>query len=92
MVNGLNNCQVRVRLTSYIQLTTRLSIPIADFYSNTGITTFITNICAFLKIDTGRLKIVSIRSGSTIVEYAIQTSNVPLENSTKVPIDLASQI
>ena len=64
VVNGNNSCQVRVRLASYIQLSVRIDVPIADFYSNDGETTFITNICAFLGIDTGRLKIVGVKSGS----------------------------
>ena len=67
VVNGKDSCQVRVRLSSYVQLSTRIDIPIADFYSNDGETTFITNICAFLGIDTGRLKIVGVRTGSTVV-------------------------
>jgi hypothetical protein len=67
VVNGISNCQVRVKLSSYIQLSARINIPIADFYSNNGVTTFITNICAFLGIDTGRLKIVGVRSGSIVI-------------------------
>lgn len=67
VVNGKANCQVRVRLSSYVKLTARLSIPVMDFFNNNGPTTFITNICAFLNIDPGRLKIVGLRDGSTIV-------------------------
>lgn len=65
VLNGKNNCQVRVRLSSFLKISARLSIPILDFYNNNGVTTFISNICAFLNIDTGRLKIVGLRSGST---------------------------
>ena len=72
-MNGKESCQVRVRLSSYVQLSTRIDIPIADFYSNDGETTFITNVCAFLGIDTGRLKIVGIRTGSTIIDAQVQT-------------------
>ena len=36
IVNGKNNCQVRVTLASYVQLTIRLSTDIATFYSNDG--------------------------------------------------------
>ena len=36
VVNGKDSCQVRVRLSSYVQLSTRIDIPIADFYSNDG--------------------------------------------------------
>lgn len=81
MVNGISNCQVRVRLSSYIQLSARIDIPISDFYSNNGITSFITNICAFLGIDTGRMKIVGVREGSTIVDSVIQTKAIDLDLS-----------
>ena len=73
MVNGKENCQVQIRLSNHLRLTARLEIPISDFYNNDGATTFLTNICAFLGIDTGRMKIVGIREGSTIVEADIQT-------------------
>jgi hypothetical protein len=74
LVNGANKCQVRVRLSSFIKLSARLDIPFNDFYTSNGITTFIDNICAFLGIDTGRLKIVSVREGSTVIESVIQTT------------------
>ena len=38
-----------------------------------GATTFLTNICAFLGIDTARLKIVGINEGSTIVSAVLDT-------------------
>ena len=81
VVNGKANCQVRVRLASYVKLTARLSIPVMDFFNNDGVTTFITNVCAFLKIDPGRLKIVGVRNGSAIVE-AVLTSPAPALNSS----------
>lgn len=62
---------IRIRLASFVQLTARLNIAIEDFYKSNAVTSFITNICAFLKIDTSRLKIVGVRSGSTIVVTAI---------------------
>ena len=73
LVNGKDNCQVRLAQTNHIRLTARLEIPIADFYSNDGATTFLTNICAFLGIDTARLKIVGINEGSTIVSAVLDT-------------------
>ena len=68
-----------------------MSIPVADFYTNNGVTTFITNICAFLGIDTGRLKIVGVRSGSTIVDYTIQNTNTDIDNSTTTNVDKNAQ-
>ena len=78
VVNGKDDCQVRVRLSSYIQLSVRIDIPIADFYSNDGETSFITNICAFLGIDTGRLKIVGVSTGSTNVDAILQSPSPSL--------------
>jgi len=40
---------------------------VANFYKNTPQSNFISNIAAFLNIDPGRLRIVGIRSGSSIV-------------------------
>lgn len=82
VVNGRANCQVRVRLASYVKLTARLSIPVMDFFNNDGVTTFITNVCAFLKIDPGRLKIVGVRNGSAIVEAVLMSPAPALANST----------
>lgn len=49
----------------------RLDIPVSDFFRNTGTTNFIDNIAAFLNIDPGRIKIVGVRTGSTIIDYFI---------------------
>lgn len=87
MVNGIENCQVRVRLSSYLQLSARIDIPIADFYSNNGATSFITNICAFLGIDPGRMKIVGVYSGSTVVVAILQSQGVELDVSTTAGTD-----
>ena len=51
------NCQVTLRLTSYIKLTARIETTISEFYEEE----YINNICAFLGIDPGRMKIVSVR-------------------------------
>ena len=76
-------------------MSARISIPIADFYSNNGITTFITNICAFLGIDTGRLKIVGVKSGSTVISAVVQAEAVPIDdskNTSTSPADLLIQL
>lgn len=85
VVNGVNNCQVRVVVINTIKLTARLDIPIADFYTNSGATTFINNICAFLGIDTSQLKIVGLSSGSTVVTAFVSLSApTPLELSRNI--------
>lgn len=58
-----------------------------DFYNNNGPTTFITNICAFLNIDPGRLKIVGIKNGSIIVQSIITVSGQSLATSTQASTD-----
>ena len=63
-----DDCQVKVKLTSYVQITTRIETTINDFYEQD----FIDNIVAFLGIDPGRLKIVSVSEGSVIVKFVIQ--------------------
>ena len=72
----MKSCQVRVRLSSFIQISARLNVAVADFFTNNGPTTFLTNICAFLGIDTGRLKIVSVKSGSVSLVGYIQTHHL----------------
>jgi hypothetical protein len=91
VLNGKNNCQVRVRLSNFIKLSARLSIPVMSFYNNNGPTTFITNICAFLGIDPGRLKIVGVRNGSIIVESIITTPAPALSQSTVPSSDTDAQ-
>lgn len=81
VLNGVNSCQVRVKLSNYIQITARLTVSVANFYNNNGPTTFLTNICAFLGIDPGRLKIVSVKTGSTEVVLLIGDP-IPSSNST----------
>jgi hypothetical protein len=91
VLNGKNNCQVRVRLSSYVKLTARLSIPVMEFFNNNGATTFVTNICAFLNIDPGRLKIVGVKDGSIIVESLITAPGLSLDTSTQATSDNHTQ-
>ena len=87
VVNGKNNCQVRLRLSSFVQLSTRISININDFFTNDGPTTFITNIAAFLNIDTGRLKIVSVEPvGADPARRLLQTESLRIITQIIEPI------
>lgn len=80
-------------MSSFVKLTARLSIPVMDFFNNNGPTTFITNICAFLNIDPGRLKIVGVREGSAIVTAYFVSAAPSLSTSTQATSDTsASQI
>lgn len=51
-----------------------LTVNIADFYKNDGLTSFIDKMCAFLNIPTNRLRIANVRSGSVIIDYVITTN------------------
>ena len=64
-----------------------------EFYSDDGETSFISNICAFLEIDTDRMKIVGVsESGSnTVVESVIQTPAPPISESTTTSSDPAAE-
>jgi len=70
------NCLITIELTESIQLTTHFSLPIDQFFSNSNpVTNFINNLCALLNIvDTSRVKVVGVHSGSTIVTTSITPS------------------
>ena len=76
VVNGKNNCQVRVTLASYVQLTIRLSTDIATFYSNDGEFSVLSKIIALLGIDPSQVKVVGVRSGSVILDFAVLSSQI----------------
>ena len=93
IVTGDMNCQVRLTLTSNVQITSRLMVPIDSFYSNGGIATFIDMMCAYLNITTNRMKVVGVTSGSTIVDYQVtSTINTTTDNSTTATSDPQSQM
>lgn len=97
VVNGRNNCQVRLILSSYVQLTVRFLVEMATFYSNNGPTSMLTNIIAFLKIDPSQIKVVAINaaaqrfssglygsaSSQTDVTVSILTSDAVNNNPSK---------
>lgn len=70
-------CLVQVELTETIQLTTHFSMPIDQFFNNSNsVTNFINNLCALLNIvDTSRVKVVGVHSGSFIVTSTITPNN-----------------
>lgn len=70
-------CIVQIELTESVQLTTHFSMDINDFFnSNSTITNFINNLCALLNIvDTSRVKVVGVISGSTTVIVSISDSS-----------------
>lgn len=79
MVNGKNNCQVRLTLATYMQLTTRFQTDIATFYKNGGDVSILSKIVAFLNIDPSQVKIVSVNSGSVVINFAFYPSQINQE-------------
>jgi hypothetical protein len=56
----------------------------SDFFlSNSSITNFINNLCALLNIvDTSRVKVVGVHSGSMTITVGIGSPNTPTDSST----------
>jgi hypothetical protein len=82
VVNGKKNCQVRLTLSSYVQLTVRFLIEISSFFTNNGPTSMLTNIIAFLNIDPSQIKIVSINAGSSGVVATAGAIEGEFQNAT----------
>jgi hypothetical protein len=92
IVTGDMNCQVRVTLSSNVQITSRLMVSIDTFFNNGGVATFLDMMCAFLNITTDRLKVVGVYSGSTIVDFYVTPSiNTTAANSSTTVIDPVAQ-
>ena len=82
-MTGDPNCKVRVSLTNSIQLTSRFSMDINDFFNKDGQTQFINRMAALLQItDYSRIKIVGVYSGSVIITTYIDAEPVPIDKST----------
>lgn len=81
------NCLVQIELTESVQLTTHFSMDINDFFnSNSAITNFINNLCALLNIvDTSRVKVVGVLSGSVQVIVSITPSSSPNSTEPTIP-------
>lgn len=54
-----------------LKVTMHLTVNIADFYANDGLTTFVDKMCAFLGIPTNKLRIANVRSGSVFIDFNI---------------------
>ena len=80
VVTGANNCMVRVSLTDSVQLTLHFAMKIADFYKVDGKTRLVDRVCALFNIkDQSRVKVVSIFTGSIIVDIMYSAPLVPEE-------------
>ena len=78
------NCLPTIELTESVQLTTHFSINVDQFFNNSNaITNFINNLCALLNIvDTSRVKVVGVHSGSTVVTTSITPSTTNTSDPT----------
>ena len=78
------NCLITIELTESVQLTTHFSLPIDQFFNNNNaITNFINNLCALLNIvDTSRVKVVGVHSGSTVLTTSITSSTQNVSDTT----------
>jgi len=66
------NCVVTITLSDSIQLTTHFAMNASDFFSDTVMSGFISNLCALLNIqDQSRVKVVGVYAGSAIVDVYI---------------------
>ena len=83
VITDVIDCNVRIELTESVQLTTHFAMDINDFFNdNNAITNFIDNLCALLNIvDTSRVKVVGVFSGSTVVTASV-TDSVTNPNDT----------
>ena len=80
--NARSNCIVRVVKTSSVRINMRLDINVFDFYKDVGTTSFIDRMAALLNIPTNRLKIVGVRTGSTVIDFIIFDKNSDNEDSS----------
>lgn len=64
-------CVVFYKKLTTLKVTMHLTVNIADFYKNDGLTTFVDKMCAFLGIPTNKLRIANVRSGSVFIDFHI---------------------
>jgi len=69
------DCVVTISLSDSIQLTTHFAMNASDFFSNTVMSSFLSNLCALLNIqDQSRVKVVGVYAGSAIVSVYISAN------------------
>lgn len=81
------DCLVYVNLTNSIRVTLRFSIEISEFFQQNGPISFIDKVAAVLKINPASIRIVDIRSGSTIIQAFIDSNH----QDTTSESDVAAQ-
>jgi hypothetical protein len=64
-------CQITIKPRDVIMASVRLEWTVTDFYSNGGTTLFIDRISSVLGVHPSTIKIVSVLSGSVIIQYQV---------------------
>jgi hypothetical protein len=67
-----------------VRVSLRMDVKVEDFYNNNGGADFIDKVSAFLKIDTSRIRIVNVRSGSTILDFVVVEKSKPFNDSSTI--------
>jgi hypothetical protein len=78
-----DKCSVYVRVTNSVMATARYSTTVEDFYSNDGTTKFIDRVAAILNIPISSIRVVSIKSGSTILDFFVDSQFQNNSDSTQ---------
>lgn len=73
-LTGDDNCRLDVVLTNAIKATIRYSLTVEEFFAQNGPAAFIDKMAAILKINPASIRIVEVKSGSTIINFFIDSS------------------
>ena len=79
-LRGDDNCRLDVVLTNAIKATIRYSLTVEEFFAQNGPAAFIDKMAAVLKINPASIRIVEVKSGSTIVHFFVDSS---FQNNTR---------
>jgi len=63
--------QLYIKKSDSIKISLELDIPVSDFFKNDGVSSFLDKFAAMSNIPSYRIRIVNIRSGSTIIDYYV---------------------
>ena len=82
-LSGDESCQLVVSLVNSIQASIRYAVTIEEFFNQDGPAAFIDKVAAVLNINPASIRIVSIKSGSTIIDYSIDSNYQGTDSTTR---------
>jgi hypothetical protein len=82
-LTGDESCQLVVSLVNSIQASIRYAVTIEEFFAQDGPAAFIDKVAAILNINPASIRIVSIKSGSTIIDYSIDSTHQGTDTTTR---------